>query len=137
MSDMIPISKEGGLEPHRIMCSNPECNEVAGLTIGVTYKIEMIEGGYAYVLRDERAKFKREFAGKFTGDWVYVPPEENIVVTGEFCSKCKDIAFHVICEECGMSGWGFNKDVHDELRERNVDGVKFTKCEQHQGATKL
>lgn len=149
----IPISKDGGIEPHLTTCT--VCGGPGdALTVGVLLKAEIPgTGQYVYANRGQQTKVAKDLVkqgiirnGIYDLHWEHV--EDGEVVPLEPCKKCLDKvqeAAKVVreggvccrCLECGMQGVIRPSPFATEVREiHKIEapapcGVEFTKCEEH------
>ena len=139
----IPISKEGGLEPHLINCAR--CGQSAGLTVGVLYEGTDLEGRKHYYNHGQRGAAERS-AGVSFDEVRHV--EEGERITAGLCTDCETeleshhkiisdggVAFR--CVECQQEGVikpsAFASHVREAagIKAPAPCGVEFNKCTEH------
>jgi hypothetical protein len=160
---MIPVSKDGGLEPHVLKCT--ECGESYGLSVGELYVATYTADGEqhsVYADRDAKSKVYRKAKerGIQLSTFKHIPVEQKDIVMG-VCNTCdekkakegydnaiNECVFGAVlfrCLECGTGGYipytDETKEFCDDVRWQNevefgeVCGVEFDTCEKHGGST--
>ena len=149
MSGRIPISKEGGLEPHLCFC--PRCGGDNGeLTIGVLFKQETRKGRIYFNRGEGRKAMKSAGIDPYSdtiGHPIHVEDREK--VPGGLCDACaseletfkkivEEGGVYFQCGECGATGV-FKADCelsrgvreHEGIEPPKPVGVQLRCCEEH------
>lgn len=150
MSGSIPISKDGGLEPHLCFC--PQCGGDTGeMTIGVVYEALLTNGSKAYYNRgDRRSVTKNLPAGIYIESTRHVEDGEKLPSSAP-CAACQNVnaemdqvvadgGVHFRCTQCGSIGVikdsPFAKSIRERAKVKAPDpvGVEFADCRQHKSS---
>ena len=142
----IPISKDGGVEPHMIRCSI--CKGDNGLSIGVMMQAEF-QKHIIYCSRGEQSKINKQVKEKLI--WTHVPADQTYITVG-VCDKCiqeeKDTfkaelengGVYFKCKECGATGMLKGDTQIAQIVREQADvkapepcGFEFDNCVQHGG----
>jgi len=143
----IPLSKEGGLEPHLMSC--PRCGgDFSGITVGVLREATLSNGQKAYYNSGSKAKMEKGLPAPLKVVSTRHVEEGERVKANEPCDKCmeeinhhadivKNGGVYFKCLECGCDGVIKKSPFTDRVRAHtgidvpNPVGVSFENCSEH------
>ena len=141
----IPISRDGGVEPHLIKCSR--CKGNNGLSIGVLMQAEY-QGKMIYANVGKTSRTNRDLGENLK--WTHVPIDQKEITMG-ICDECETeltifqeelqkggVFFKCLkCNKTGMikGGAELAAIVRQEagIATPNPCGIEFEECSQHSG----
>ena len=143
----IPLNKDGGLEPHTLLC---RCGKSAGLTIGVIMVGEDSHGNKHMINRGGGSRFnaqrRRDNLEEVHG-WTHVPEDQREIVSNTLCKDCEDEqelhreivsngGIYFKCEKCPVTGvLKASSELAIAVRKQTPApapiGIEFEECSQH------